>query len=272
MEVQGGRGMLKLGFIGNGNMGYAILKGIISQKELKPEEIGVYDKNDLAKNRAKELGCKIFQNEEELVRASESIILAIKPQAVKTLLFDLGEAFSNRLLISILPVFSKEELKAKLGREDVRILRVMPNTPAMIGEGVSALDEESDASREEKAQVERWFQALGKTYWVSESMFPLVIGFTGGGPAYVAMFIEALADAGVKGGLRKAEAVELAAQTVLGSAKLILEEGYHPSVARDQVCSPGGTTICGVHALEEGRFRYTVMQAVEAAKNRALKM
>ena len=148
----------------------------------------------------------------------------------------------------------------------------MPNTPAMVGEGVFGMNADSDALPDEKQLVESWLKNLGITVWIGENLFPVITSLPGGGPAFVAMFVEAMADGGVLGGLRRDDAIRIAAQTVLGSARLMLEKNIHPAVLKDMVCSPAGTTIEGVAALEEGAFRSTVMSAVEAAMIKAENM
>lgn len=155
-------------------------------------------------------------------------------------------------------------IKSWIG-SDKRVLRIMPNTPAIVGEGVFALDSDSNALDEEKKTVEDMFSTIGLVEWVEERLFPVVTGLSGGGPAYVAMFIEALADAGVLHGLKRDVAIKMAAKTVLGSATQLLETGIHPAVLKDMVCSPAGTTIEGVKALEDYSFRAGVIEAITAA-------
>lgn len=260
---------VKLGFLGNGNMGYAILKGLIDRKVLGPEETAVYDLVEAVRDRAGAAGSRIFADETELVENSEIVLAAVKPQNAAELFQRIGDVIRGKLLVSIVAGYDVESIRAALGNPDVRILRVMPNTPAMAGAGVFGLDVGSDASEEEKKTVSAWLSSLGLVEWVNESLFPVMTGLSGGGPAYVAMFIEALADGGVKYGLKRDAALQIAAQTVLGSAKLILESGEHPAVVKDNVCSPAGTTIEGVQALEDGAFRSTVIKAVQRATERA---
>lgn len=258
-----------LGFLGNGNMGYAILKGLISQKALVPEETAVYDLAESFRERAAALGSRIFADEVELVKNSRIVLVAVKPQNAEALFHKIGDAVKGKLLVSIVAGYNVADIRSSLGQQDVRIIRVMPNTPAMAGAGVFGVDSGTDASDEERKTVETWFSALGLVEWVDENLFPAVTGLSGGGPAYVALFIEALADGGVKYGLKRESALKIAAQTVYGSAKLLLESGEHPGVMKDKVCSPAGTTIEGVQALEEGAFRATVIKAVQQATLKA---
>ena len=263
---------IKLGFLGNGNMGYAILKGLIDRKILGPEETAVYDILPAITERAAALGSSVFTDETELVRNSDIILVAVKPQTAGTLFEKIGSVVKDKLLISIIAGYDVSTIREALNQPDVRILRVMPNTPAMVGAGVFGLDVHTDAKSEEKQAVETWLSSLGIVEWVDETLFPVVTGLSGGGPAYVAMFIEALADGGVKHGLKRDAALRMAAQTVLGSAKLVLENGTHPAVVKDNVCSPAGTTIEGVQALEDGAFRSAVINAVDKSTLKALNL
>lgn len=262
---------IKLGFIGNGNMGYAILKGVLDQKVLSPEETAVYDPAQAVLDRAKALGCHIFSNENELVENCDMVLAAVKPQYAGPVFETIGRSIKGKLLVSIVAGMDVAKIRSFLKQEDVRILRIMPNTPALVGEGVFGMDMHTDALAEEKQQVEKMMESLGMVQWIDESLFPVITGLSGGGPAYVAMMIEALADGGVMYGLRRDVAIQVAAQTVFGSAKLILDGDIHPAVAKDNVCSPAGTTIAGVKALEDHGFRAAVMDAIakstEKAKN-----
>ncbi len=263
---------MKLGFLGNGNMGYAILKGLTDRGVLSPAETGVYDPADAARERAQKLGSQILDSEAALVAESEIVLAAVKPQYAKALFEKIGTAMKGKLLVSIVAGYDVAAIREALGEPDVRVLRVMPNTPAMVGAGVFGMDLHTDAKPEERGAVADWLGSLGIVEWVDESLFPVVTGLSGGGPAYVAMFIEALADGGVKFGLRRDAALKIAAQTVYGSAKMILESGQHPAVVKDNVCSPAGTTIEGVQALEDGAFRSTVIRSVEKSTQKAMNL
>lgn len=260
---------VKLGFLGNGNMGYAILKGLTDHQQLDPQECAVYDPSEAARERAGKLGAHVCEDELALVSMSEAVLIAVKPQYAKALLAKIGKAMQGKLLLSIVAGYDAAYLRECLGTEHVRVLRIMPNTPAMAGAGAFGMDNGTDATAEERTTADAWFSALGLVEWIDESLFPVVTGLSGGGPAYVAMFIEALADGGVKYGLRRDVALRLAAQTVYGSAKLLMESGQHPGQIKDAVCSPAGTTIEGVQALEDGAFRSVVMKAVEAGTKKA---
>ena len=259
----------KLGFIGNGNMGYAILKGILDKKVLEPSDAAVCDPSVYALERAEKMGVKTYPDTVALAENCDIVLAAIKPQDAPAVFSTIGNAMKGKLLISIVAGIETAVIRNSLGTDEVRILRVMPNTPALVGEGVFGLNAQTDALPEERELADSWFSSIGSVYWIAEKLFPVLTSLSGGGPAFVAMFIEALADGGVKYGLKRKDAVEIAAKTVLGSAKLILQENMHPAQLKDNVCSPAGTTIEGVQALEEGAFRATVIRAVEESTLKA---
>lgn len=255
---------MKLGVIGFGNMGSAIAKGFVTKKAMDIKDIGAFDTYKKTIEKAKEDGFNIYNDELDLVKNSDAVLVAVKPIHAKELFEKIAKNLKDKLIISIVAGLESGTIKSWIG-SDKRVLRIMPNTPAIVGEGVFALDSESNALDEEKKTVEDMFSAIGLVEWVEERLFPVVTGLSGGGPAYVAMFIEALADAGVLHGLKRDVAIKMAAKTVLGSATQLLETGIHPAVLKDMVCSPAGTTIEGVKALEDYSFRAGVIEAISAA-------
>ena len=255
---------MKLGVIGFGNMGSAIAKGFVTKKAMDIKDIGVFDTYKKTMEKAKEDGFSIYNDELDLVKNSDAVLVAVKPIHAKELFEKIAKNLKEKLIISIVAGLESGTIKSWIG-SDKRVLRIMPNTPAIVGEGVFALDSDSNALDEEKKTVEEMFSAIGLVEWVEERLFPVVTGLSGGGPAYVAMFIEALADAGVLHGLKRDVAIKMAAKTVLGSATQLLETGIHPAVLKDMVCSPAGTTIEGVKALEDYSFRAGVIEAISAA-------
>lgn len=255
---------MKLGVIGFGNMGSAIAKGFVTKKAMDIKDIGAFDTYKKTIEKAKEDGFNIYNDELDLVKNSDAILVAVKPIHAKELFEKIAKNLKDKLIISIVAGLESGTIKSWIG-SDKRVLRIMPNTPAIVGEGVFALDSDSNALDEEKKTVEDMFSAIGLVEWVEERLFPVVTGLSGGGPAYVAMFIEALADAGVLHGLKRDVAIKMAAKTVLGSATQLLETGIHPAVLKDMVCSPAGTTIEGVKALEDYSFRAGVIEAISAA-------
>ena len=255
---------MKLGVIGFGNMGSAITKGFISKQVIDINDIAVFDTSDKTREKAEDEGFAVYKDEKDLIKHSDAVLIAVKPIHAEELLKNIAKELNNKLIISIVAGLESATIKSWIG-SDKRVLRIMPNTPAIVGEGVFALESDSNALDEEKKTVEKMFSAIGLVEWVEERLFPVVTGLSGGGPAYVAMFIEALADAGVLHGLKRDVAIKMAAKTVLGSAAQILDTQIHPAVLKDMVCSPAGTTIEGVKALEDYSFRAGVIEAVGAA-------
>lgn len=257
--------MEKLGFIGMGNMGTAIAKGLLSNK-FSPEQIVFADADKTrCETTEKELGISDVRANIECVRQAKYVILAVKPQYYEPVLKEIRQALTREhVVISIAPGKTIQYLKSELG-EEVRVVRAMPNTPALVGEGMTGVSfDEAVFSDEENKMIRQFFCSFGKMEKVEEKLMDAVVCASGSSPAYVYMFIEALADGAVKCGLPRKQAYQMAAQTVLGSAKMVLETGLHPGELKDMVCSPGGTTIAGVEALEECGFRSALMKAADA--------
>ena len=199
------------------------------------------------------------------------MVLAVKPQSITQLLEEIRPGLTpEHLLISIAAGVTLRQLEAKLG--PVRLVRVMPNTPCLVGAGASGYTPGGSATQDDVALVDRLLNAIGRAYRVPEGLLDAVTGLSGSGPAFVAVIIEALSDGGVRVGLPRDVATALAAQTLLGTARMVLEAGLHPAVLKDMVSSPGGTTIAGLHALEHGGMRAALMDAVEAATRRATEL
>lgn len=252
------------GFIGMGNMGYAMLKGALRN----------FDKNeiiftDINKKRMEEVsqetGVSYVSSNAECANNVRYLVLAVKPQFYKVVLDSIKYVVrQEQIVISIAPGISVEYLKSQLG-EDRRIVRAMPNTPALIGEGMTGICYDEKSFTEDEIQViHTFFDSFGKAKKVPEGLMNTVVCVSGSSPAYVYMFIEALADSAVKYGMSRADAYEFAAQSVMGSAKMVLETKMHPGQLKDNVCSPAGTTIAAVAALEECGFRNSVFKATDA--------
>ncbi|MDH3999084.1 MAG: pyrroline-5-carboxylate reductase, partial [Desulfuromonadales bacterium] len=258
----------KIGFIGGGNMAEALIKGLLSQG-MAATDIYVADPSELRQTLMRDIYQVQVVDGAALVQACHTVVLAIKPQMVDAVVRELSAEFSEKhLLVSILAGTSCAKLE-QFFAHPMRVVRVMPNTPALIGSGAAALCAGRFAGAEDLALAEELCQAVGTVKRVSEAQMDAVTGLSGSGPAYVFTVIEALADGGVKEGLPREIALELATQTVLGAAKLVAESGEHPAVLRDKVCSPGGTTIAGMTALEDGNLRATLMDAVTRASKRS---
>ena len=261
----------KIGFIGCGNMGGAILRGIVASDTVNPEQIYVYDVSEEKQKEMRTFGVHVMDGNEEVCQEADLVILAVKPQYMAPTLASTGQALDGKCVISIAAGLSAEQIRSMIDAKP-RVLRTMPNTPAMVLSGAFALCSDCDLTAEEKKMAEALFAPLGIVAWVPEHLIDAVCGVSGSGPAYVAMFIEAMADGGVREGLPRATAYQLAAQTVMGTARMYLENGTHPGVLKDMVTSPAGTTSEGCYALEKGGMRAAVIDAVHvgAEKSREL--
>lgn len=259
-----------IAFLGGGNMAEALIKGLIAAGAAKPGQLLVADlSSDRLEHLAKTYGVLAQKNNLDAVRGAEVIVLSVKPQVIQTVLAEIAPLVdSAKLLISIAAGITINSIEMALPGK-VRIVRVMPNTPALVLAGAAALAGGGHAKADDIALAQKIFNAVGRSVVVEEKLMDAVTGLSGSGPAYVFMIIDALSDAGVKAGLPRPLALELAAQTVYGSARMVLETKEHPGRLRDMVTSPGGTTIEGLHALEKGKLRATLMNAVEAAVARS---
>ena len=256
---------MRIGCIGCGNMAGALLAGILKENMVLPEEIRVSDISEEQLRRfQQETGARTTTDNTEAARDAEFLILAVKPQYFADVIGEIRDAVSeDTVVISLAPGKTIAWLQEMFGREQ-KIVRTMPNTPAMVGEGMTALCASAQVTEEEAARAEQLFAAVGRAAFVPENLMDTVTGVSGSSPAYVFLFIEALADAAVEGGMPRSEAYTFAAQSVLGSAKMVLETGRHPGELKDMVCSPGGTTIEAVRVLEERGMRSAVIEAVRA--------
>jgi pyrroline-5-carboxylate reductase len=260
----------RLAFIGGGNMAEALLRGILTAKRLRPNEVLATDVRDdrLAYLRST-YGIDVSADNAMAARQADTILLAVKPQIMRRALEDVRGAVTERqLLISIAAGVSTTTI-ADAFRRPIRIIRAMPNTPALVLEGASALACGAHATEADLETARGLFEAVGTVVVVEEPLLDAVTGLSGSGPAYVFLIIEALADAGVKMGLPRSTALALATQTLRGAARMLLETRKHPAELKDMVTSPGGTTIAGLHALERGAVRAALIQAVEAATRRS---
>ena len=258
----------KIGWIGCGNMGGAILHGALESGVISKDDAIVYDIKEEMMDKAKGWGAALGESDADVCGKCDIVLLAVKPQQAKVALAQCGEALDGKALISIVAGVTVERLRGMISG-NARILRVMPNTPAMVFEGAFALCADNDLASEEMAAAEELFRSIGVVEKVPETLIDAVCGLSGGGPAYVAMFIEAMADGGVKQGLPRATAYRLAAQTCLGTAKMILDMDIHPGQLKDMVTSPGGTTIEGCEALEKGGMRGTVIECINVATEKS---
>jgi len=264
----------EIGFIGGGQMGEALVKGLLKAGLYAAKTVLVAEPGAQRRAYLEDAhGIETTDDALSVWQKCPTVILAVKPQVMADVLTAAGSSIGvSHLIITIaagLPISTYETV---LKRKDLRIIRVMPNTPALVLEAASALCCNANVTADDLQKASAIFNAVGTAVVLDERYLDAVTGLSGSGPAYVFTFIEALTDAGVKAGLARDVAETLAVQTVLGSAKLMLAGKEHPAVLRSKVTSPGGTTIAGLHILEKSGFRGTIMDAVEAATNRSMEL
>lgn len=261
--------MATIGFVGMGNMGYAMLKGVLNM--CSPSEIVFSDINVEAAGRVQaETGIRYAQSNAECCNNAKYVILAVKPQFYDQVLKSIQYTVTpQHVIISIAPGIAIEDVQKKLGH-DIRVVRAMPNTPALCGMGMTGISyNDMDYTLEERDMIQSIFSSFGKFQKLDEKLMNAVVCASGSSPAYVYMFIEALADSAVKYGIPRDQAYEFVAQTVKGAAEMVLQTKEHPGSLKDKVCSPGGTTIAAVAALEEHGFRNAIMKATDACYDKA---
>ncbi len=265
--------VLRLGFLGAGKMAAALARGWIDAGLADPGRVLASDPVPGAREAfAAVTGARVTADNREVVASSDVLWLAVKPQSMAALLAEIRPAVTvGQLIISIAAGVSLKALADGLG-PDRRLIRVMPNTPCLVGASAAGYAAGERATSDDITLVERLLNAVGRAFRLPEHLLDAVTGLSGSGPAFVYVIIEALSDGGVRVGLPRDVATVLAAQTVLGSAKMVLDTGSHPGVLKDQVTSPGGTTIAGLHALERGGLRAALIDAVEAATRRATEL
>ena len=256
---------MTLGFIGLGNMAKAMIGGILQKGLMGPNEIiGTAQTQATCQKVAGKYGIQTRSSNAAVAEEADIIVLAVKPQYLKVVIADIMDAITeDKVIVSIAAGKTISWIEKEFEKQ-TKIIRVMPNTPALVGEGCSAVCRNDLVNDDDFHFVMELLESFGKAYTVPESLMDVVVGVSGSSPAYVFLFIEAMADAAVAGGMPRKQAYEFAAQSVLGSAKMVLETGKHPGELKDMVCSPAGTTIEAVRALEEGGFRGVVMDAVTA--------
>lgn len=264
---------MKLGFIGLGNMATAIIGGVLAKKLLAPSDILGADGFEEAVLKAeKSFGISCTRDNCSVAKQSDILFVAVKPQIYAAVLEEIKSSIQKEtIIVSIAPGKTIAWLEEKLGAP-MKIARCMPNTPALVGEGCTGVCFHKLVQKDERKKVLEVLESFGKAYVVPEHLMNTVVGVSGSSPAYVFLFIEAMADAAVADGMPRKQAYEFAAQSVLGSAKMVLETGKHPGELKDMVCSPGGTTIEAVCALEEKGFRAAVIKAQRACVEKSKKL
>lgn len=258
--------MKNVGFIGAGNMGGALISGLLKDKQ--NYTVFFYDVNEKTVNKYADAGAVPVGAIKELAKRCKYIIIAVKPNIYDKVLDELSNAEFNETVVSIAPGISIEYIKTKLGNK-AKVVRTMPNTPALISMGVTLIAKESGEEIDEVAKI---FKAVGEVYYIPEKMMNAGVALSGSSPAYVYAFINALADGAALQGIPKKSALEIAANTVIGSALMVLKAGKHPMELLDNVCSPGGTTIEAVNVLKDNNFESTVIKAMNACVEKSNKM
>ena len=257
---------MKIGFIGAGNMGGAIIGGIIGNRIVEPVDIIVTDVYKTKVNEISEkYNIKQGLSNEIVAAAADMLFLCVKPNVLYSVIDEIKDAVKpDTIVVSIVAGQAIAKLEEAFGRDNLKLVRVMPNTPSLVGEGMAAIVPNANADEDDTEKVLEIFNSFGKAEVVAEQLMDAVTAVSGSSPAYVFMFIEAMADAAVQGGMPRQQAYTFAAQAVLGSAKMVLETGRHPGELKDMVCSPAGTTIDAVAVLEEEGMRAAVMKAMKA--------
>ncbi|MBC2705005.1 pyrroline-5-carboxylate reductase [Desulfobacula sp.] len=261
----------KIGFIGSGNMGEALISGLVLSKATKPENIICSDiAEDLLEEIQHKYRVSTTTDNIEVAKKSEIIVYATKPQILGSVLKETARALDqSKLIISIAAGVPLAAIASGLGKE-LRLIRVMPNICAFVKESATAIAAGEYASKDDVALARAIFDSVGKTVFIQENiLMDAFTGLSGSGPAYIFIIVEAMADAGVKMGLSRKDSLLLSTQTVLGAAKLLLESKEHPGQLKDRVASPGGTAIAGIHTLEQGGLRTTMINAIESATKRS---
>ena len=260
----------KVGFIGCGNMAKAIIGGLINNAGITPNEIIAADASAEAIKKASDsIGIYTTLENKEVASNSDVLFLSVKPQFYETVIAEIKDTISaNQIVVTIAPGKTLAWLAERIG-SDVKLVRTMPNTPALVGEGITAVCKNSLVNKEEFSYIMSLLSSLGLAEEISENLIDVVVSVSGSSPAYVFMFIEAMADAAVLDGMPRDKAYKFAAQAVLGSAKMVIETGKHPGELKDMVCSPAGTTIEAVRILEEKGFRSSVIEAMKACTDKS---
>jgi pyrroline-5-carboxylate reductase len=265
MKIQG-----TVGFVGTGNMAEALIRGLLRAGVATAEQLlGSEPRAERRAELSERYGMRLVADNPEVARAADVLVLSVKPQVMAPVLDQVKPHLKpGALVVSIAAGIPLSVLEGRLGA-GTRVIRTMPNTPALVGAGATAIAAGSQATEADVAAARRIFDSVGLTVVLEEPQLDAVTGLSGSGPAYIFLVIEALSDAGVKVGLSRYNAQALAAHTVLGSAKMLIETDEHPGRLKDMVTSPGGTAIAGLHTLEAGGLRTTLMNAVEAATRRS---
>ncbi|WAW15028.1 pyrroline-5-carboxylate reductase [Peptostreptococcus equinus] len=265
--------MNRITFIGAGNMGSAMVGGLVKSNLVSAENITVANRGqDKLEKIKKEFGVGVTSSNRDAVKGADMVIFAVKPNMIKKVLEEVcGLIKDTAIIVSVAAGITIEEIEEYLGY-DKKIARVMPNTPALVGEAMSAIAVNNKVNEDDLEKIYKVFNSFGKAEIIEENLMDAVVGLSGSGPAYIFMFMEAMADAAVLSGLQRDKAYKMVGQTVLGAAKMMLDSGKHPGQLKDMVCSPGGTTIAAVEVLEENGLRNAVIKGQLACVEKSKQM
>ncbi|MBR2808942.1 MAG: pyrroline-5-carboxylate reductase [Erysipelotrichaceae bacterium] len=262
---------MKIGFLGAGAMGGALLDGAVNNQLVKAKDVYVYDISPVIQEKYQAKGVNVLGSARDLAVKSDLVFLAVKPHFAKDAIAEFEGELKGKAVISVMAGKTNAILREMLG-DNVRILRVMPNIPALVGAGCFALCDENTLKPEEREFADKLFKSMGTVEWLSEELVDVAAGFTGAIPAFTAMFIEGLTQGAVLEGIPWVKAYDMATQAVLGSAELLSKTKMHPAQLKDMVCSPKGATIEGIRALEHGDFKADCMEAIIATYEKAKKL
>lgn len=261
-----------LGFVGAGNIAEAIISGAVSKGSVDKDKLYIFDIDKQKTSKLVEnLGIMSADSVNSLCKNCDIIVFAVKPNILEKVLDEVKDIIDGKTIVSIAAGWSADKIKSVIGR-DKKVLRLMPNTPILVGEGMNVFETPSNADKEVVSFIESVFSSIGKVEHVPAKLMDAVTAISGSGPAYVFMFIEALSDAGVLCGLPRDMSTALAAQTVMGAAKMVQDTEMHPGALKDAVCSPGGTTIEAVQSLEQDGLRSAVINAAKKCSDKSKKM
>lgn len=261
-----------LGFVGAGNMAEAIISGAVSKGSVDKDKLYVFDLDkEKTTKLVKNLGITAADSVKSLCKDSDIIVLAVKPNVLGKVLGEIKDIIKDKTIVSIAAGWSADKIKSVVGI-NTKVLRLMPNTPILVGEGMSVFETPYNADEEVASFIDSVFSSIGKVEYAPSKLMDAVTAVSGSGPAYVFMFIEALSDAGVLCGLPRDMSTVISAQTVMGAAKMVQESGMHPGQLKDAVCSPGGTTIEAVQSLEQDGFRSAVINAAKKCSDKSKRM
>jgi len=262
-----------IGFVGCGNMAQAMISGIVKSNLVSSKMVMASNPSDKSLNKIKkEYNILVTNDNKEVAKSSDIVILAVKPYKYFEAIEEIKPYLKKEVVIVTIAAGITIDYMANVLGDDAKVIRTMPNTPALVGEGMSALCANKNITKEELSDVVKIFESFGKVEILEEKLIDVVPAISGSSPAYVYMFIEALGDGAVLQGMPRDKAYKMAAQAVLGAAKMVLETGEHPGKLKDNVCSPGGTTIEAVYTLEKNNFRGSIISAMESCTQKAIKM